>query len=139
MTAISPSRDRKRKCFQFTLQDKQEENWVVSFSPKRHKLLLKTQVKQKRGEIKKFLLNDKNETVIGDYFSVCETQPMFERKEKEHSFVSVVNINNVAELYVFVNVTRSVCNISLIDRVETNEKDISMLYLCNIISSKIFV
>lgn len=111
----------------------------MSFSPKRHKLLLKTQVKQKRGEIKKFLLNDKNETVIGDYFSVCETQPMFERKEKEHSFVSVVNINNVAELYVFVNVTRSVCNISLIDRVETNEKDICMLYLCNIIYSKIFV
>ena len=139
MTAISLSRDRKRKCFQFTLQDKQEENWVVSFSPKRHKLLLKIQVKQTRGEIKKFLLNDKNETVIGDYFSVCETQPMFERKEKEHSFVSVVNINNVAELYVFVNVTRSVCNISLIDRVETNEKDICMLYLCNIIYSKIFV
>ena len=139
MTAISPSRDRKRKCFHFTLQDKQEENWVVSFSPKRHKLLLKSQVKQTRREIKKFLLNDRNETVMSDYFSVCETQPMFERKEKERSFVSVASINNVAQLYVFVNVTRSVCNISLIDRVETNENDICMLYLCNVIYSKIFV
>ena len=76
---------------------------------------------------------------MSDYFSVCETQPMFERKEKERSFVSVASINNVAQLYVFVNVTRSVCNISLIDRVETNENDICMLYLCNIIYSKIFV
>ena len=46
VTAISPSPDRKRKYFQFILQGKEEEKRVVSFSPKKHKLLLKIQNKQ---------------------------------------------------------------------------------------------
>ena len=123
VTAISPSRDRNRKYFQFTLQGKEEEKRVVSFSPE---LLLKIQNKQTDCEIKKFRLNDKNEIIVGDYTSVRETEPMFERKEEERSFVSVVYINNEAQLYAVVNATGLVCKMSPIETVETSEKAIRL-------------
>ena len=62
------------------------------------KFLLKIQNKQRGCEIKKFHLNHKNEIIVCDYTSVHETEPMFERREKEHSFVSVAYINNEAQI-----------------------------------------
>ena len=46
VSAVSRSRDRKREYFQFILQVKEEEKSVLSFSPEKHKLLLKIQHKQ---------------------------------------------------------------------------------------------
>ena len=54
----------------------------MSFSPEKHKLLLKIQNKQTCCKIKRFQLNDKNEIIFGDYTSVRETEPMSERKKK---------------------------------------------------------
>ena len=45
VSTVSPRRDRKRNYFQYTLRTKDEERRVVSFSPEKHKLLSKIQVK----------------------------------------------------------------------------------------------
>ena len=62
--------------------------------------------------------------IVGDYTLVRETEPMFDRKEKGHSFVSVAYIKNKAQLYDVANVTGLVCNISEIARVEKTEEAI---------------
>ena len=51
---------------------------------------------------------------------------MFERKEKQFSFVSMEYINDEAQLYDAVNVTGLVYNISPIKRVKTDEKAICL-------------
>ena len=45
VSTVSPRRDRKRNYFQYTSRTKDEERRVVSFSPEKHKLLSKIQVK----------------------------------------------------------------------------------------------
>ena len=47
LSAVSSSRDRELKHFQFTLQTKDEERRFVSFSQEKHKLLSKIQAKNK--------------------------------------------------------------------------------------------
>ena len=61
---------------------KRKKRGLCHYPPEKHKLLLKVQNKQTDYEIKKFRLNDMNEIIVGDYTSVRETEPMFERKKK---------------------------------------------------------
>lgn len=44
VTAVSLICDRNRKYFKFTLQGNDEEKRALSFSPKKHKLLLKSKI-----------------------------------------------------------------------------------------------
>ena len=60
--------------------------------------------------------------IVGDYTLVRETEPMFDRKEKGHSFVSVAYIKNKAQLYDVAYITGLVCNISEIARVKKNRR-----------------
>ena len=53
LSAVSPSRDRKCKYFQFTLQTKDEERRVASFSLEKHKHLSKIQTKNTNCELRK--------------------------------------------------------------------------------------
>ena len=126
LSVVSPSRDQKRKYFQFTLQTKDEERRVVSFSPEKHKLLLKIQAKNTNCELGKCRSNSKEETIINGYTSVKEIEPTFEKKEKKHSFVPVTIVNNEAELYNVLNITGFVYNVSPIEIVEKNEQKISL-------------
>ena len=67
LSVVSPSRDRKRKYFQCTLQTKDEERRVVSFSPEKHKLLSKIPGKNTNCELRKCRSNSKEEIIINDY------------------------------------------------------------------------
>ena len=52
LAAVSLSRDRKCKYFQFTLQTKDEERRVASFSLEKHKYLSKIQTKNTNCELR---------------------------------------------------------------------------------------
>ena len=119
LSAVSPSRDQKRKYFQFTLQTKNEERRVVSFQKKMN---FCQKFKPKRQtELSKCRSNSKEEIIINGYTSVKEIEPAFEKKEKKRSFVSVAFVNNEAQLYDIVNITGFVYNVSPIEIVEKNE------------------
>ena len=98
LSTVSPSRDRKSKYFQFTLQTKDEERRVVSFSPEKHKLLSKIQAKNTNCELRKCRSNSKEEIIINDFTSVKEIEKTFEKKEKKRSFVSVAFVSNDLQL-----------------------------------------
>ena len=121
LSAVSPGRDQKLKYFQFTLQTKDKERRVVSFSPEKCKLLSKIQSKNTNCELRKCRSNSKEEIIINDYISVKEIELTFEKKEKKRSFVSVAFVNNEAQLYDIVNITGFVYNESPIEIVEKNE------------------
>ena len=105
MICSFPKHSRKCKYFQFTLQTKDEERRVVSFSPGKQKLLKKIQAKSTNCELRKRPSNSKEEIIINDYTSVKEIEPTSEKKEKKRSFVSVAFRNNEAQLYDAVNIT----------------------------------
>ena len=121
LSAVSPGRDQKLKYFQFTLQTKDKERRVVSFSPEKCKRLSKIQSKNTNCELRKCRSNSKEEIIINDYISVKEIELTFEKKEKKRSFVSVAFVNNEAQLYDIDNITGFVYNVSLIEIVEKNE------------------
>ena len=121
LSAFSPGRDQKFKYFQFTLQTKDKERRVVSFSPEKYKFLSKIQSKNTNCELRKCHSNSKEETIINDYISVKEIELTFEKKEKKRSFVSVAFVDNEAQLYDIVNITGFVYNVSPIEIVEKNE------------------
>ena len=121
LSAVSPGRDQKLKYFQFTLETKDKERRVVSFSPEKCKRLSKIQSKNTNCELRKCRSNSKEEIIINDYISVKEIELTFEKKEKKRSFVSVAFVNNEAQLYDIVNITGFVYNVSPIEIVEKNE------------------
>ena len=59
-----------------------KQGWFL-FSPEKHKLLEKIQNQDTGYELKKFHLNNKNETIINYYTSVREVQPNFQKIEKK--------------------------------------------------------
>ena len=126
LSTVSPSRDRKSKYFQFTLQTKDEERRVVSFSPEKHKILSKIQAKNTNCELRKCRSNSKEEIIINDFNSVKEIEKTFEKKEKKRSFVSVAFASNDLQLYDVVNITGFGYNVSPIEIVEKNEQQISL-------------
>ena len=126
LSAVSPSRDRKSKYFQFTLQTKDEERRVVSFSPEKHKLLSKIQAKNTNCELRKCRSNSKEEIIINDFTSVKEIEKTFEKKEKKRSFVSVAFVSNDLQLYDVVNIIGFGYNVSPTEIVEKNEQQISL-------------
>ena len=87
MSVVSPSLVRKGKYFQSTLLGSEKKKSIVTFSQKKQKLLLKIQDKRTSCELKMFPFNDKKEIIIGDYTSVCKTEPKFGgRKKKVHCY-----------------------------------------------------
>ena len=126
LPAVSPSRDRKRKHFQFTLQTKDEERRVVSFSPEKRKLLSKIQAKNTNCELRKCRSNSKDKIIINDYTSVKEIEITCEKKENKRNFVSAAFVNKEAQLYDALNIIRFVYNVSSIQIVEKNEQQISL-------------
>ena len=125
-SAASPSRNRKRKYFQFTLQTKDEERRVVSFLPEKHKHLPKIKAKHSKCELRKCCSNSKEEIIINDYTSVKEIEPIFEKKENKRSLVSVLFVNNEAQLYDVVSITGFVYNVSPIETAEKTEQQIRL-------------
>ena len=66
LTVLSPSHDRKRKHFEFTLQASDDEQRVFCFNPEKHKPLSKIHQAETGCALKRYKLNDKNEMIVND-------------------------------------------------------------------------
>ena len=104
LTVVSPSLDRKRRLFEFTLQTSDDEQRVVYLNPWKHKLLSKIHQAETGSELKRYKLNDKNDIIVNGNTILKKVKSTFERQQKQRTFVLITYINNEAQLYERFNV-----------------------------------
>lgn len=126
LSMVSPSKDRKRKYFHFTLQTEKDAKRVVCFSPEKHRLIAKINKEKQGCEIKKFRLNDKDEIMVGDYSSVKQQSLPFPQTEIERKLTQISTILNETGLFEVVNVRGFIHNLTAIESVDRNGENLKL-------------
>ena len=132
VSTVSPSKDRKRCYFEFTLQAVDKCHRVICFSPEKHKLVSKLANSDKETgiEIKKFRANDKDEILIGDYSSVKRTTLHYQKKEPSISYVTIEEVINECMLHDVVNVRGMVYDLGPTEEVLKDGTTIKLKKAC---------
>ena len=108
------SKDKKRRYFNFSIQNNDTLHWGVCFSPEKHRLLndIINDSSHSGIEIKRSRSSDNyNDIIINDFLSVKKTELNFEMKTLQSKFFTIEQVINECATYNIVDVTGLVYNL----------------------------
>ena len=107
VTPIKVSKDKKRRYFNFSIQDDDTIHCCVCFSREKHRLFNDINDSSHFGiEIKRFHSSDySNDIIVNDFSSVKKTELNLERKTLQSKFCTVEQVINECVTYDIVDVT----------------------------------
>ena len=114
VTPIKVSKDKKRRYFNFSIQNDDTLHRGVCFSPEKHRLLndIINDSSHSGIEIKRFRSSDNNnDIIVNDFSSVKKTELNFERKTLQSKVFTIEQVITECTIYDTVDVTGLVYNL----------------------------
>ena len=108
VTPIKVSKDKKRRYFNFSIQDDDTIHCCVCFSREKHRLFndIINDSSHFGIEIKRFHSSDySNDIIVNDFSSVKKTELNLERKTLQSKFCTIEQVINECVTYDIVDVT----------------------------------
>ena len=114
VTLIKVSKDKKRRYFNFSIQNDDTLHRGVCFSPEKYRLFnnIINDSSHSGIEIKSFRSNDNNnDIIVNDFSSVKKTELNFERKTLQSKIFTTEQVINECAIYDIVDITGLVYNL----------------------------